>query len=764
MKQYLFILLSFLLASCAEQEIGHETPGGIPGEGLRLSVRLGNGTATRALGDPFLSGSEEKRIDRLAFFVHTDEDGLQIYPPVPDDVTDATAAATDYPNNVYLAETAVNSRQYTADVTLTAGGGYMADIVAVANLPKDYDYNQIVTWDGLQDSVTVWADEMPACTPGTGLDDPDRRALIMYGYTREELAKEETNAFTLALERLVARIDITNEAYVPGMTTADPKGGFLLTSVRVLQARPASYITPQPGYTSPDVATISDWQITDIPYGKATALAPDANPTREPDAVDAAAAEADATLQYLWRTLYTYENSDTEHAPTALEIKGAFRGTEVTRRIDFIDADKQPVPLVRNHRYLVRILPAPGQTDITFDIKVSEWDAVDTVQVKPDQTEKPMLTNIVTNAIRYENTEGQTAYDLFYTQDGEMTFDATCSFAPGVRVKYYDDRTGRWTTEGEWLKVEQTAETLEPVTRAVNVYKCSYKVSFPKFDGGLTRKAMLLVHNGASEVECDTLIVRHVITYPGTDLEVVPVTNKSTGTTAIWAPVNVGATKLPEHIYPIKYSGSPFITLTEEQVQSNFEQQGYLFQWGRKTPFRLPLDGSEVLDYMAFANADDYLDYEEAVKPGYADDKFIKLNSSLSQSWFKIQTDSPAPLSIQAAGNTWPRQNDPCPAGWHIPTKDDFNNLIAVIGGEKCDDPSTFLIWKSKSIPGFIISKDPTIAALGGRISTTFNIYWASEYTSYLTGGSFHYSPDGNSKYFEWDMQTDGYSVRCIQE
>lgn len=299
MKQYLFILLSFLLASCAEQEIGHETPGGIPGEGLRLSVRLGNGTATRALGDPFLSGSEEKRIDRLAFFVHTDEDGLQIYPPVPDDVTDATAAATDYPINVYLAETAPDSRQYTADVTLTAGGGYMADIVAVANLPKDYDYNQIVTWDGLQDSVTVWAAKMPACTPGTGIDDPDRRALIMYGYTREELAKEETNAFTLALERLVARIDITNEAYVPGMTADDPKGGF--------------------------------------------------------------------------------------------------RGTEITRRIDFIDADKQPVPLVRNHRYQVRILPAPGQTDITFDIKVAEWDAVDTVQVKPDQTAVPEITKIETN-------------------------------------------------------------------------------------------------------------------------------------------------------------------------------------------------------------------------------------------------------------------------------------------------------------------------------------------------------------------------------
>ncbi|WP_075558294.1 hypothetical protein [Parabacteroides timonensis] len=95
---------------------------------------------------------------------------------------------------------------------LTAGGGYIADIVAVANLHEDYDYSQIITWQGLQDSVLVWAIEMPACTPGTGIDDPARRAFIMYSYVRHELAKEENNAFTLAMERLAARIDITNEA------------------------------------------------------------------------------------------------------------------------------------------------------------------------------------------------------------------------------------------------------------------------------------------------------------------------------------------------------------------------------------------------------------------------------------------------------------------------------------------------------------------------------------------------------------------------
>lgn len=744
MKQYLFILLSFLLASCAEQEIGHETPGGIPGEGLRLSVRLGNGTATRALGDPFLSGSEEKRIDRLAFFVHTDEDGLQIYPPVPDDVTDATTAATDYPNNVYLAETAVNSRQYTADVTLTAGGGYMADIVAVANLPKDYDYNQIVTWDGLQDSVTVWAAEMPACTPGTGLDDIDRRALIMYGYTREELAKEETNAFTLALERLVARIDITNEAYVPGMTAADPKGGFLLTSVRVLQARPASYITPQPGYTSPDVATISDWQVTDIPYGKATTADATANPTREPEAVDAADAEADATLQYLWRTLYTYENSDTEHAPTALEIKGAFRGTEITRRIDFIDADKQPVPLVRNHRYLVRILPAPGQTDITFDIKVSEWDAVDTVNVKPDQTLVPVITNLVTNATEYINADGQTAYDLYYTQDGEMTFEATCPFSPGIRVKYYNDRTGKWTTEGDWLTVEQSEEEFVPDTRATSVYKRSYKVSFTKFDGGLTRKAMLLVHNGGSEVECDTILVRHVVTYPGTDYEPIAYEKREDGSDLIWAPVNVGATKIATDLS--KFVNKYLSNMTDEEVAEASAYFGYHYQWGRNVPFKF----SKVRpDYVEFAKISDAPPYSEVCQnEGLYANTFINADSRYTCSdW-----------STAFAENKWPRETQPCPVGWHIPSNSEVKKLQDKI------------VTQENGIIKFNDSNIFSLPCAGYKTSEyTFienaSYYWLSEH---FIGNLFGFLSANNSTpkkiIISGTYMANACPIRCIQD
>ena len=742
MKQYLFILLSFLLASCAEQEIGHETTGGIPGSGLRLSVRLGNGTVTRAPGDPFLSGSEEKRIDRLAFFVHTDEDGLQVYPPVPDDVTDATVAATDYPNHVYLAETAPDSRQYTADVTLTAGGGYMADIVAVANLPADYDYNQIVTWDGLQDSVTVWAAEMPACTPGTGIDDPDRRALVMYGYTREELAKEETNAFTLALERLVARIDITNEAYVQGMTADDPKGGFLLTSVRVLQARPASYITPQPGYTSPDVATISDWQVTDIPYGKATALDADVNPTREPDAVDATAAETDATLQYLWRTLYTYENSDTEHAPTALEIKGAFRGTEITRRIDFIDTDKKPVPLVRNHRYLVRILPAPGQTDITFDIKVVEWDAVDTVNVKPDQTAVPVIENLDGNGVYLEK---ENRYDVYYKANGLLTFDATCNFSAGVRVKYYDSKNDTWTTQGDWVKVEKTTEIM--ATKASDTYKSSFKITFDKFDTGVYRKAMLLVHNGGSEVECDTIFIKHTLTYPGTDLEPAALGNIAEKE-IIWAPVSVGAIRLPT----TAFENNTKLELNSKELQTRVEERGLMFQWGRKCG---------VVPTAKVPRVPGVINMEELQSNFGFMGKFIEGTGEVTTD---VDWLTPSDNTLWGNGLT-KGVYDPCPGGWRVPSLEELLVLLDKVKVDGIWDKSrrTLSFSDSKLVfPGNDVMQYSSFLSMA---LVPYDIALWSHSLNNETSGAVALLGYSDGTYFQMDLpRAVALSVRCVQE
>lgn len=759
MKHFIISTLFTLLlplAACTEKDIsGGEPPVG-PQTGLRLSARLSQGVATRADAGRLQAHLDEKRIDRIAFFVHTDEDGLQIYPPAPDN---GSTTIDDDPNSVHLAETAPDSRQYTADVVLTAGGGYMADIVAVANLPENYDYRQIVSWDGLQDSVLVWATanmlpatggntfEMPSCNPGTNnkIDDTDRRAFAMYGYTRHELVKEESNTFTLAMERLAARIDITNEAYVKGMTADDPKGGFRLSSVRLLHTRPASYITPQADYTSPDVVTISDWQVTDIPYGKEATPDPDTNPTGEPDKVEAADAEASATLQYLWRTLYTYENSDTEHAPTALEIKGAFRGMEVTRRIDFINKDKQPVPIVRNHRYLVRILPAPGLTDITFDIKVSEWDAIDTVNVKPDQTEVPEITAISTDMTPNLTDPTIKVYDTYYTQDGKIAFDAVCNFAPDVRVKYYNTDNDTWQTtspyEADWLTLTKSDTELVSLTKGGNeAYKRHIEVSLKSFSTNLPRKAMLLINNGGSEVECDTVYIRHVLTYPGTDFEPVAAAQRDDGSDIIWAPVNVGATKIATNI-------------TSTYTEDVFAQCGYYFQWGRNTKFKYTQDGS---DEIRPSTTEEYPKFEEAYKnEGIYANQFI-LGIVERNVWFKegISIDNLPPLLKD--NMIWPRESQPCPTGWRLPTEDETAKLKTL--NDKSNVNNNVLIVNGLTFPfgGYRFNHG------GNRELAEAGHYWTSALNMDVRTSILSLSTNGKIGGNITENCASGCNARCI--
>nr|WP_129734767.1 FISUMP domain-containing protein [Parabacteroides goldsteinii] len=751
MKHFILSTLFTLLlplAACTEKDIsGGEPPVG-PQTGLRLSARLSQGVVTRALGDPFAAQLEEKRIDRLAFFVHTKEDGFQVYSPVPDDVTDPDQAAADHPNAVYL--TGTPAAGYTATVALTAGGGYVADIIAIANLPADYDYKQIVTWEGLQDTVAILATKMPACLPGsTETDLSKRNAFVMYGDVTKELKKEETNTLSFSLQRLVARIDITNEAYEPGTTpanaAANPENSFFLTSARLLHAQPAAYLVPKPDRT-PDVVTTDGWPAltgigTDILYGKPTTKTPTDDPTQEPEMVTVTnpTDANNARLQYAWHTLYTYPNSDTEHAPTALEIKGTFRGTEIIRQIPFVNKDGAAFPVEGNHRYLVRIVKAPGQTDISFNIAVSEWDAVDTVNVKPDQTEVPVITAISTDMTPNLTDPTIKVYDTYYTQDGKIAFDAVCNFAPDVRVKYYNTDNDTWQTtspyEADWFTLTKSDTELVSLTKGGNeAYKRHIEVSLKSFSTNLPRKAMLLINNGGSEVECDTVYIRHVLTYPGTDFEPVAVAKRDDGSDIIWAPVNVGATKIATNI-------------TSTYTEDVFAQCGYYFQWGRSTKFKYIEDKSDVVTPATYPK------FEEGYKnEGIYANQFIDGMRGY-YSWFKEVTEDDIPPLLK--NMIWPRESQPCPAGWCLPTVDETKKLAALMDISNINN--NVLMVNSLTFPlgGYRFNH----GAAQGLAQYTY--YWSCTLDSDVRGRVLYISTSSASGN-DMGLTASGNHVRCI--
>lgn len=752
----IFLLLTLAaLPGCNVEEIsrgGDPLPEGV----TRLTATVQPGVKTRAVGGLLNDATnDEKRIDRLAFFVHTDAEGMQVYEPAK-----AGETRKDFPNKVQLeaVDAADPSKGYTATVDLTAGAGYEADIIVVANLPEDYDYAQIVSWQGLLDSVTVgtFTASMPLCTGNDGAGHDN--AFVMYGSTTIGLHKEKEETFNLAIERLTARIDITNEAYVQGMTDDDPKGGFLLKGVRILHARPESYIVPQMDYVSPDVATVSDWKTTPDQIRLVKVEGDNAT-----DVTDGAPDEqAAATCQRVWHTLYTYENHETEHAPTGLEITGTFRGLPVTRQIPFemTEADgttKRAVPIVRNHRYLVRILPAPGQTDLSYSIQVGEWNAVDTVNVQPNQDQLPEVTNVACNEATKsyggDLINGIMPDTLVVPADGgTLTFTASCPFDTRVTADYFSPEDGN-----SWLEVTSS----EPTVTKTNIsltreYTITIKASpalkngldkDPTYTNAYVNRGYLYIANGGNGSAVDTVVV-----YQGTDIayadtRFAAVTlGEANGKEIVWAPINLGATELTTGLVATNSADPGFIPA----LQANEPQCGFYFQWGRKTPFRS--FGFEITNTQ-------FTSVEEAENSTllYSGSGSWLSGGLPPDLWNAKGTVAGTSENVTDIAKT---AHDPCPTGWRIPTKTEFEALKASGITSQKVDPGKYVSIKKENTE----LRLPTGGTIeGARIQAigTYAFYWSSTSSSTTNGYRF--------AYFD-ELSTGAYSarvcnsIRCIQE
>lgn len=739
LKHWISLLLLPLAAfyGCNVEEIGRGDDTPLPEGVTRLTATVGTGLKTRAVGDLLGDATnDEKRIDRLAFFVHTEAEGMQVYEP-------AKAGETHdaFPNKVQLEATNPTdpSAGYTATVDLITGAGYDADIIAVANLPEDYDYSQIISWQGLLDSVTVgtFTASMPLCTGNDGAG--HNNAFVMCGSTTVPLHKEKEETFSLALERLTARIDITNEAYVAGMTDDDPKGGFLLTGVRILHARPQSYIVPQMDYVSPDVATVSDWKATADQIRLVKVEADNATDVTEGTPEE----QATATCQRIWHALYTYENHESEHAPTGLEITGKFRGMPITRQIPFevteADGTKRAVPVVRNHRYLVSIKPAPGQTDLAYSVQVGEWNAVDTINVQPNQDQVPVVTNVVcaaaTKSYGGDLANGTAMPDtLVVPADGAtLTFTASCPFDTRVTTDYFSPEDG-----SSWLEVTSRSEAT--VTKGDISMARDYTITIKTnvgLDPSLVNRGYIYIANGGNGSVMDTVVVYQGadIAYAETRFAAVTM-GQVNGKDVVWAPINVGATEIATEIKQDE---------TDPEIKAaNDRQCGYYFQWGRKVPFRY---GGETEDLAPKSIT--LVTYAEATKPEYLyADKFI----SVGGDWFS---------DYKTFSKNWPRENDPCPIGWRVPTKDELQILLI----QATPSPTiTDGVWISPTNGAFALPAPGWRNYSGALASSQRGMevpYWSATFEN-GTGYRFRLTTDVSS--LELKTFSCGFCIRCVKE
>lgn len=712
-----FLLPFLLLCACTEQEIDRGTDP-LPGGVMRLSATVRNGVKTRALNDPLTDATtDEKRVDRIAFFVYTEAEGMQVYPPAT-----PVSVYSDEPNKVHLTDNADGT--YTANVDLTAGAGYDADVVAIANLPEDYDYSQVITWQGLLDSVTVATTKMPLCTGeySTGKNN----AFVMYASASVALHKEKEAEVGFAMERLVARIDITNKAYGTGTNA------FVLTGARILQAKPASYLVPHDLYASPEVVTVSDWKLDPLSIKLYKGEVTTDNETTE--------AAGDATRQAAWHALYTYENDDVEHAATHLEVTGEMNGATIVRKIPFetVDADgttKKPVPIVRNHRYLVQISPAPGQTDITYKLTVDEWNAVDTVNVQPNQDQVPVMSNFscVEASMAYGTFDASTGIPdtiVVPATGGTIRFTASCPFDTRVTADYASAADGN-----DWLEITNRSEAV--VTKAGSTLARTYEITVKAnlaLDATLVNRGYLYIANGANGSVMDTVTVFQGADIAYADTRFAAVTmGQVNGKDVVWAPIDLGAKEIATKV--IKDAD----IVTEEDRAARDRQCGYNFQWGRKVPFIYGKEGVVAPQGISLVT------YANATKSDY---QYANMFIPNANSWFSDYT---------SFNKKWPKENDPCPAGWRVPTKEELQIVSDQVSASSTTVDGT---WTSATHPAFVLP-------LGGnRVSDTgvsqqrgeLGGYWTSTFES---GKAYRLN-----SYPLWGTQvlTGAYNIRCVKE
>ncbi|MDR1258505.1 MAG: hypothetical protein LBK65_04370, partial [Tannerellaceae bacterium] len=200
-----------------------------------------------------------------------------------------------------------------------------------------------------------------------------------------------------------------------------------------------------------------------------------------------------------------------------------------------------------------------------------------------------------------------------------------------------------------------------------------------------------------------------------------------------WSPVNVGATKIE------------VVTLAQPTVA----QMGLYFQWGRNTGF----------------HKDTYTATDAIAGPLAADDPSKKVITTSTGDWLSSRNDL-----------LWSGANEqgPCPDGWRVPTKADFNSIIADYGTKTLPLVSDRR-WKSTGSNGngeilysvaggyFPIAANSTLPT-NGRTDANMN---AAVWSSDVNAAKAHFwylANDGNKIDTESVNRAWALPVRCVQQ
>ncbi|MDL2311459.1 fibrobacter succinogenes major paralogous domain-containing protein, partial [Bacteroidales bacterium OttesenSCG-928-B11] len=205
------------------------------------------------------------------------------------------------------------------------------------------------------------------------------------------------------------------------------------------------------------------------------------------------------------------------------------------------------------------------------------------------------------------------------------------------------------------------------------------------------------------------------------------------------------------------------------QFVENPEDYGALFQWGRvgdgheqRTSPNYPTDDNSG-ENGAVSGAENFDAHGQVDSTHEAYGKFIKSASVFPWDWRTPQDDD-----LWNSGTPFlPEKtvNDPCPAGWRLPNKAEFQKLIQA--GERTDEPAGFACMGDDGTSALFLP------AAGDRHSDTGEIregvtygegkYWSNTADQSFSIG-FFFSNIGSYAIVSRQSKAFGLSIRCVAD
>ena len=301
--------------------------------------------------------------------------------------------------------------------------------------------------------------------------------------------------------------------------------------------------------------------------------------------------------------------------------------------------------------------------------------------------------------------------------------------------------------------------------------KIALKVNVPAQTIKVPLNVQATVRSFDNDKEFDVITIKSRPDYAGTGINPVLMVNHTTKKEFYWAPVNVAATKIP-----VLVPASGDIT----------ETCGHLFQWGRKYGFNATADASVTARDTTGVRALGFPVQTSLADMSKWDSKFIYRSASAPNSqgnWLLINgagKDNPTANEMQEGAwyqKLWNsgtedkpvRTNaDPCPAGWRVPTAEEWK----AIGAGNNDIVKE---WDSANklltIAGAESGQKLILPAAGYRNGSTgasssqsiYGYYWASSVPSGSVDASNVYFSSATLNAAS-SNRANGFSVRCVQE